>query len=355
MFSIRTFPTKKLTQDEIIKLFLAIANYCEEANIAALSVLLNQFRNKVNILQSMIHVVMGSELTPELLVLDNERDEYTIGFRYYNEFALRHYDPQKRKAAVEIAKVLNTTSYKGIYDDAYDRETNKITNLIQELNNHSEAISILGIGDYVQALDNTNQAFDTLYQKRMKKTARTYTSTEILEARNEMEKAYDLLRLKLLTLAAEAELSGNTSLSPMPISGGAGTTTGGMGGGTGTGMGGTGTGTTDPLPYSYEELFSFINNHITHEVNAAEERLAAIKRAKEAKENEANNGGNSANSNNGENNNSSNNGENTNTTPENNNENGNGENGVDNNGGENTNTDNTDPNQGDDNTPSANA
>lgn len=307
---VQSFTKKKLTQDEIAKLCIVVSTYCKNVTIAQLANRLNMLDNAIAIFQAMIHPVPGSELTPEILEADDYRDSLVVGFAFYLEFALRHTDPAMVRAAKELKVVLDTPSYKQIYDAAYNRESNLIANLIEELKgNHLNALNQLNILFYIDALETANNNFDALYAGRVKQTARSYDSADILKARTNMEKAFDMLCSQLEILAADAELAAAT----------------GMGGGApagGTGMGGTTT-----LDYAfYENLFNKINEHITGIVSAASHRITMVRAAKEKKKEDADNGGGSA----------------TPETPTNTNE-----------GGENTGGNNN--TGGEDNTPSANA
>ncbi|MBO4740694.1 MAG: hypothetical protein J5605_03500 [Bacteroidales bacterium] len=320
---IQPFRKKKLTQDEIAKLCIVVSNYCKSVSIPQLAARINSLDNAINIFQALIHPVRGSELTVDVLEADDSRDTILVGFAFYLEFTLRHTDPAMVRAARELKVVMDTPSYKRIYETAYNRESNLIANLIEELrNNHQSALTQLNIGFYIDALEAANNNFDAIYENRVHSTARSYNSEDILEARTKMEKAFDSLCDKLELLAADAEDD-----AAMGVGG----TTGGMP----TGGGTTGGGMTT-LDYAfYESLFATINEHIGNIVAAANHRITMGQKAKGNAED----------------------GSTTPTpeTPTNNNGNeNNGENGGENDG-ENTNTDNTDPNQGEDNTPSANA
>ena len=337
MVKLQTFTKNQFTQDEIVELFVGIIALCYMYNIQDLDVLKNTLQNKIDAFMAMIHPVLGSKITAKVVQADEERDQLLVGFGYYIEFAKRHTDPEMVEAANEIDVVLNTTSYKHIYADAYIQETTKINNLLQELfePKHAAAITTLNIGFYLTALQQANANFRALYHERVGDVARTYTKDEIREARNKMENMYDVFRGKLVAIAEEAEITGNNTLMPNTSGMGGGTTNGGMtGGGTGSG---TPTGGTTPAnaAITYDELFAKINNLIANAVEEAKRRHNAGKNNENGSEgNESENG-------------NANTGTNTNEGGE--------ENNGEENGSENTNTDNTDPNQGEDNTPSANA
>ena len=207
---IKNFRKSHLAQGTIAQLCQTVYTLCMAASIDALSVVLNILRDKIDYFNALIHPIMGSSITAEIIRADERRDEMLVGFNYYIEFAARHTESEMVAAAKRIQVVLNNASYKGVYRERYDRETNTIMNLLQELRNrHAEDIETLQIGFYLDALEEANNDFEALKTGRAGEISRPYTSADIRAARTEMEHAFDLLRTQLNGLADMAGMAGD--------------------------------------------------------------------------------------------------------------------------------------------------
>ncbi|MBO4741795.1 MAG: hypothetical protein J5605_09195 [Bacteroidales bacterium] len=211
-----------------------------KANRSELTPVLVLFKAKIDRFDALIHPIMGSELTSDLVLLDGTRDNYLVGFRYGVQFNLHHYDPLKVAAAKEIKMVLNNASYKEVYHEEYIQETDTIENLVDELQqNHAAALTTLGMTEFVQKLAEANTAFDDMLESRTNKRVRDYNYKDIKAARIEMERAFDTFRDQLNVFARMEEEAAGT-----------------MPGGTGTPAGGAG------ASVSYKDLVIRINDYI---------------------------------------------------------------------------------------------
>ena len=215
---VMSFRKSHLRQGAIANLCQVVYDLCMSANIDGLNVVLNILKDKIDYFNALIHPIMGSRLTPEIVRADERRDQKLIGFNYYIEFCLRHTNPDIVAAAQNIQVVLNNASYSLVYRDDYDTETNTIMNLLEELrNNHAQDIETLQIGFYLDALEADNNDFEALDAARASSTARTYNYIDIQAARAEMEQALDAVRLQLNALAQVATLSGDAENYDMLI------------------------------------------------------------------------------------------------------------------------------------------
>ena len=207
---IKNFPKSHLPQGSIAQLCQTIYTLCMAASIDALSVVLNILKDKIDYFNALIHPIMGSGITPEIVRADERRDEMLVGFNHYIEFAARHTESEMVAAAKRVQVVLSNASYKGVYDEKYDRETNTIMNLLQELRDrHAEDIETLQIGFYLDALEEANNDFEALKAGRAGEISRPYTYADTKAARTEMEHALDLLRTQLNGLADMAGMAGD--------------------------------------------------------------------------------------------------------------------------------------------------
>ena len=207
---VRNFPKTRFRQAEISQLCEDIYERCMAAGIDGLNVVLNILKDKTDYFNALIHPIMGSGITPGIVKTDENRDQKLVGFNHYIEFCVRHTNPEMVDAAKRIQVVLSNASYKTVYNDSYNVETNNITNLLEELrNNHAQDIETLQIGFYLDALEEDNNEFKALKAGRVDEVSRTYNYLDIQAARAEMEQALDAVRLQLNALAQIANLSGD--------------------------------------------------------------------------------------------------------------------------------------------------
>lgn len=327
---IYTFKKAKLTHDEAGSLYGNVLRIARKANIAEMSDTLTIFEDKI----TYFHYVCHPEgWAPETLVMvntDSTRDELIVCLTHFLEYGIRHPDGNIRAAAQELYNVIKLPVYKGIYNKAYERQSNLIEELVDSITNyHANAVTTLNLGTLMSDLSIANTDFKQAFYVRSGKKANSPHGQDVLDARNAMEHAYDLTRNQLILLSEIYGLEGHTD-------------TGGGGGAP-----------VDPnVPdvedvSTYQKLFNIINQYIKEAMIAAERRIAAARAAREKKEKEkeeaanqnppANNSNPPADNNGGE--------AGNNTPPA---------------GDDNGNTDandnnNNDPNAGEDNTPSANA
>lgn len=205
---IKNFYKSRLPQGSIAQLCQSVYDLCVAADIEALSIVLSILKSKIDYFNALIHPIMGSDVTPEIVNADEQRNQLLVGFTHYIGFAVRHTDPAMVAAANRVKVVLKNASYKEVYNQRYDEKTNTIQNLIEELRtNYVEYIDTLQIGFYLDALEEVNNNFENLKTARAH-TARTYDFESTRAARIEMEHAFNLVRSQINGLAEMAAFSG---------------------------------------------------------------------------------------------------------------------------------------------------
>ena len=149
--------------------------------------------------------------TEDLKNLDTERDS-ALGA--YHEVLLglqRHPNDAKRLAARQL--LLNYDTFKPAASQEYMKETELIDQMTKEIDDTAAltaAVTLLGLGDYLDDLKQKNQAFAALMASR---TASTQGQVKgaVADARAALEAKYQLLR-RLLNVAAVYE--GDTDYRP---------------------------------------------------------------------------------------------------------------------------------------------
>lgn len=196
--------------------------------------------------------------TEDLKTLDAERDN-SLGAYHEAVLGLQRNPNEAKKQAARLLN-LNYDTYKPSASQEYMKETELIqqmTTAIRASQELTAAVTLLGLGDYLDDLEQKNAAFAQLMKSR---TASTEGQTKgaVANARADLEKKYQLLR-QMLNVASIYE--GDTQYRPFLLAVNAvvehyrqilarkGVTTGGgssSGTGDASGTGGTGGTTTDP-------------------------------------------------------------------------------------------------------------
>ena len=187
---------------------------------------------------------------------DDERDD-SLGAYHEAVLGLQRNPNEAKRQAARLLN-LNYDTYKPERGQEYMKETELITQMTTEIRNSQElsaAIQLLGLEDYLNDLEQKNQAFAQLVKGRTA-SAEGYQKGAVAEARVVLEQKYQLLR-QMLNVASIYE--GDTAYRAFILAVNAiiehyrqilarkgistGTTSTNTGGSTGTG---TDTGTTTP-------------------------------------------------------------------------------------------------------------
>jgi len=144
--------------------------------------------------------IVKSAITAQIHEADKARDEIYIGMVGTNTYALKHFHPQVREAAVRLKIVFDT--YGDVSNKSLIDETSAIYNLLQDLQGkYADDTVTVGIVYWVAELKSRNEAFEKLVKERFDETT-ARTDIVLKDARAEVDAAYYAMceRLNALVL-----------------------------------------------------------------------------------------------------------------------------------------------------------
>ena len=153
-----------------------------------------------------LEVIRKSMNTEPINDADITRDCTFRGFSDAVQSALNHFDPGKREAARKVQIVFD--HYGNIAQLSNNQQTASTGNFLQEMRGARAAdITLLGLTDWVDKLDEDNQALDALMEGRYDENA-AKTSLRMKEVREKTDSCYrDIINrldaLMLILLNAE--------------------------------------------------------------------------------------------------------------------------------------------------------
>ena len=162
-------------KSESVQFFNDIVTLCSESNPKALNIeaQLSTLNESVNSLNTNFAIDRSSEITTDLISLDQRRDKAITCLRTLTEGFTNHYDPAKSKAATLLLQTIDKYGRR-ISKMNYQAETSTLDNLGDELQNDDSAanlVSQLGLSDLVCEMIEANTAFNTRYLDRVKEEA----------------------------------------------------------------------------------------------------------------------------------------------------------------------------------------
>jgi len=166
---------KLFRKSESVQFFNDIVTLCSESNPQALNIeaQLSTLNECVNSLNSNFATDRSSEITNDLISLDQRRDKAIVCLRMLTEGFTNHYDSAKSDAATLLLQTIDKYGNK-ISKMNYQAETSTLDNLGDELQNDAKAaelVSQLGLSDLVGEMIEANTAFNTRYLDRVKEKA----------------------------------------------------------------------------------------------------------------------------------------------------------------------------------------
>lgn len=110
---------------------------------------------------------VGSELTPEIATLDQQRDMIFNGLKgTVDNWATNHFDESWRNAAFLISDDIAAHGQR-IYEMRYQQQTATITAILNDLDDELSAqVTTLGLGTWVEELRTVNERFNDKYVER---------------------------------------------------------------------------------------------------------------------------------------------------------------------------------------------
>jgi hypothetical protein len=153
--------------------------------------------------------------TEDLANLDNVRDDALGAYHVALLGLQRNPNDSKRQAARLL--LLNFDTFKPSAGQEYMKETELIEQMTKEIDDSQEltaAVALLGLGDYLDDLKQKNQAFATMMASRTASTEGQVKGA-VTSARADLEAKYQLFR-RLLNVASTYE--GDTDYRPFLLS-----------------------------------------------------------------------------------------------------------------------------------------
>lgn len=168
---IQTVKIERLRNVEFISFGKDVARLLENAGVETLGIesAFTPFKEEWESLSDYFLIQRGSELTDELVTLDNRRDDAIVGLIGLAESYLRHFSLDKRQAGEKIMLVFSKYG-KGIHRQNFMAETETIRNIVDDFENNppaKAALTFLGVADWLVELNEANDAFNQVYLQRV--------------------------------------------------------------------------------------------------------------------------------------------------------------------------------------------
>lgn len=151
----------------------------------------NKLQSATQQIDAAFKKVQGSELTQEIIEIDNRRDNALKGLKSIFDSFKYHFQEAVVKSATLLANNMNGYGTK-IHRLSYQEETAVINSVLQDWEKEpklTQAINQLQIMDWVTELKQSNELFAKTYVQRVGETASIETA-DIPELRNEATDAY---------------------------------------------------------------------------------------------------------------------------------------------------------------------
>ncbi len=135
----------------------------------------------------------GSELTPQIQQLDDERDSLFLGLKKtVDAWAVHHYDAEKKNAAFLIADKIGAHGAL-LHKLRYQQETATLNALILDFTNElADKVALLGLTQWVEKLQAVNTTFNEKYLERAKALSAEQDGV-VLQLRSESTQAFQQL------------------------------------------------------------------------------------------------------------------------------------------------------------------
>lgn len=156
---------------------------------------------------------VGSELTPQIAALDDQRDSVFTGLKLTaDNWALNHYEEDKRNAAFLISDNIAAHGDR-IVNLRYQQETATLSAIIHDLENQfAGQVALLGLTAWVSKLQELNRSFNDLYVARAQALS-TEQIGLVAELRVEVTAVFRKLKELFEARMAIAEVEGAANLT----------------------------------------------------------------------------------------------------------------------------------------------
>jgi len=191
-----TLNYQSLRNDEFIQLLSDVLTKCEQNDPDALNIRIQFDALKAGSLklENSYLNIRGSELTDNILTIDNVRDSGITGITFLAKGYMHHYNPDFVDAGKRLLNHIKKygTNANSIAAMNYQAETTALKDLIDYVKNDTKlnaAVTLLGLTDWFTNLDENNIEFNRLYLLRIDEEA-DKTKSDLRELRKESLKQY---------------------------------------------------------------------------------------------------------------------------------------------------------------------
>lgn len=135
--------------------------------------------------------IQGSELTAEIVALDNRRDRAIVGVRGITSGFAYHFTPDVAAAGALLNRNIAAHS-DNLSRLSYQEQTAVLNSIIRDWQNEADlaaAVTTLNLGPWLQELNTSNTEFAAKYLARVGQTAKSSTAP-IAELRDQATEAY---------------------------------------------------------------------------------------------------------------------------------------------------------------------
>jgi hypothetical protein len=202
------FNMKRLRNGEFIQFHKQTLAFVFDAGSLQLGInnQYNSLKEKWTSMQQLFEKQTGSDLTSEIELADLQRDKLVIGTRTYFESFTYHINPVKVAAGTLLLNSMDKYGT-GISRKNYQEESAIISSIIKdwESNQHlAEAIDLLLAGEWMDALKEANEQFDTLYRRRTEDLI-TIPEESVTSMKTPVAEVYEKLTTHLVAHATLAQ------------------------------------------------------------------------------------------------------------------------------------------------------
>lgn len=204
----KTINLRYLRGSEFIQFFSDIISICTKATIDTLGIKDQtvDLENKVTAIKDGYAKEQGSDITQELILIDNRRDDCLVGIRGVCEAYTNHYEPTLAEAGKLLLDKIDSFGSR-LAKQSYQAETTIINKLTADFETDAEFISALGLLKldlWAKQLKAENELFNQRFLDRINEDAQDKEES-FKELRLEIMDAYKTL---ISHISAHATIKG---------------------------------------------------------------------------------------------------------------------------------------------------
>ncbi|MFV0267939.1 MAG: DUF6261 family protein [Draconibacterium sp.] len=207
-----TFNLSGLTNAELLSFAQSLDALLEPLG-TTVTVIYDPFKQALNVCVETAADAIGKQVaqqqTEALSAADLKRDNLFRGIKYLTQAYLLHPNTEMLEAAIELEKVIAKVGWQ-LYREGYDKQSALVKTLLKELTGkQAERVALLGMTDYVDLLNTSQNEFDVLRQEQLDHQTALEKISSMTAVRGGLEQAIkDLLEI----LPGYYRMTGNEAL-----------------------------------------------------------------------------------------------------------------------------------------------